>query len=376
MAFDYYHGVERKMDKKPIIAIALIAVIGVSAVGLYILFQPVDNPYDVAIVFATGGLGDKSFNDGCYKGVQDAVDDFGITFTYVEPQEVSQYGNFIRQFALHPGYIQPFDLIICIGYDQLAPLMEVAEEFPDQKFAIIDEALDNATTTETVEYPNCLGLKFKEHEGSALVGAMAGMMTTQDKLGFIGGFPIPLIHKFAGGFMWGANYTNPGVSLNISYTFDFGDPETGKTAADDLYDFGCDIIFGAAGASGLGVFTSVKEKNDTISYPIWNIGVDSPQMYLGCEDPEDPEGPSHTITSMLKKVDVAVYEAIEAIVDETFEGGVMEFDIANGGIDYEVNSTLLDIPQNILDTVDDLKEAIKNGTINMDPFSDLYWIEE
>ncbi|MFW9846738.1 MAG: BMP family protein [Candidatus Thorarchaeota archaeon] len=363
------------MNRNAMIAVVLIVIIGVAGVGVWLFIQPVTNPFNVAIVFATGGLGDKSFNDGCYEGASDAADDFGITFTYVETEDVADYEGFIRQYAQHTGYIEPYELIVCIGYDQLAPLTEVATEYPDQQFAIIDESLDNESTT-AVEFPNVLGLKFKEHEGSALVGAMAGLMTTTDKIGFVGGMDIPLINKFAGGYAWGANYTNPDCNVTLTYPWDFGDPTKGKTSADTLYGLGCDIVFAAAGATGLGVFDSVKELNGTEAYPLWAIGVDSPQMYLGTEDPSDPVGPSLIMTSMIKKVNVAVYEAIkDACYDEDFAGGLKEFDIANGGIDYEVNSTLLQIDQDILSVVDELKESISNGTIDLDPFDHKWWLD-
>ncbi|MCK4279179.1 MAG: BMP family ABC transporter substrate-binding protein, partial [Candidatus Thorarchaeota archaeon] len=191
----------------------------------------------------------------------------------------------------------------------------------------------------------------------------------------VGGMDIPLINKFAGGYTWGANYTNPACNVTFNYPWDFGDPVKGKTAGDTLYDLGCDVIFAAAGATGLGVFDSVKEKNATSAHPLWVIGVDGKQMFLGTADPDNPDGPSLCMTSMLKKVDVAVYEAIkDACHDDDFAGGVKVFDIANGGLDFEVNSTLLEIDQDILDVVYDLKTAISNGTIDMDPYDHKWWI--
>jgi basic membrane protein A len=361
-----------KMNKNAIMAIVVIGVIGVAAVGVWIVVQPVTNPYNVAIVFATGGLGDKSFNDGCYEGALAAKADFGINFTYVETQAVAEYKGYIRNYAAHTGYIEPFDLIICIGYDQVGPLKEVAAEFPDQKFAIIDESLDNESTV-AVEFPNVRGMQFAEHEGSALVGAFAGMISTQNKIGFVGGMDIPLINKFAGGFQWGANYSSLNCNLTIQYTNNFGDPTVGKTAADTLYDLGCDIVFGAAGASGLGVFDSVKEKNGTKAYPLWSIGVDGKQMVLGTED---GTGDSLTITSMLKRVDLAVYRVIEDVcVDDDFVGGKFYFNLANGGVGYEVNTTLYQAPQEVYDLVDDLALAIANGTIDSSTFDHKYWLD-
>jgi len=364
---------EEKMNRNAVIAIVLVVIIGVAGVGVWIFIQPVPNPFNVAIVFATGGLGDKSFNDGCYRGALMAEDDFDITFTYVETEDVAEYEGYIRNYAAHTGYIEPYELIICIGYDQIAPLTAVAAEYPDQLFAIIDESLDDPLTA-AVEFPNVRGMQFAEHEGSALVGAFAGLLTTQDKIGFVGGMDIPLINKFAGGFQWGANYSNPGCNMTIQYTNNFGDPTTGKTAADTLYDLGCDIVSGAAGASGLGVFDSVAEKNGTKAWPLWNIGVDDKQMILGATT----AGPSLTITSMLKRVDLAVYWVIEDVcVDDDFVGGKFYYSLANttAGVGYEVNTTLYQAPQAVYDFVDDLALAIANGSIDSSIFDHKYWLD-
>ena len=125
-----------------------------------------------------------------------------------------------------------------------------------------------------------------------------------------------------------------------------------------MYAAGADIIFSAAGRSGLGVFTSCENNNGSEEYPMWVIGVDSPQMYLGCEDPEDPEPPTFVLTSMLKRVDLAVYGVIEEAVEGTFEGGVWSGSVANGGVDFEINEDLLTLPTDVLDEVDDLKDEI------------------
>lgn len=365
------------MNRNAVIAIVLVVIIGVAGLGVWIFIQPVPNPFNVAVVFATGGLGDKSYNDGCYRGLVNAEEDFDITYTFVEPEDIAEYEGYIRNYAAHTGYIEPYDLIICIGYDQVAPLKEVAAQYPDQTFAIVDEFLDNESTA-AIEFPNVRGLTFAEHEGSALVGAFAGMVTTTNKLGFVGGMDIPLINKFAGGFQWGANYTNDGCNVTIQYVNDFGDPTKGKTAADTLYDLGCDIIFGAAGASALGVFDSVKEKNGTKAYPLWNIGVDDYQMVLGTTG---GTGPSLTITSMLKRVDLAIYWVIEDVcVDDDFVGGHYYYTLTNStpGVGFEINSTLFDVNTytglNVIGNVTLLATMITNGTIDSSAFDDKYWL--
>ena len=320
----------------------------------------------VAIVFATGGLGDKSFNDGCYDGAIRAQNELGWAFTYVEPTEIAQYEGFLRDFATHEGREEPYDIIISIGFDQADALTTVSGEFPNQYFAIVDMFVAGA---------NVSSLLFDEHEGSALVGAIAGLTTESDMVGFIGGMDIDLINKFAGGFVFGANYTNPGVNYTIAYTGDWVDTAAGKALADGMYTAGTDVIFAAAGRSGLGVFESAKEHNGQAGYPnpLWTIGVDSPQMYLGCADPDNPAPPTIGLTSMLKKVDVAVYEVIKDVYDGVFAGGVKVFNLANGGLDYEVNTALLTLDDTIITTVEALRDDIIDGTIDMSLYNHKYW---
>lgn len=356
-------------SNRSIIAIVVIVVIGVGAVGVWFFLNPPpplpDNPFEVAIVFATGGLGDKSFNDGCFKGADDARNEFDINFTYVEPTEIAEYEGFHRAFAAHAEYADAYNLIIGIGFDQADAIQTVADDYPDQKWAIVDMWVNDT------EYPNVASLLFNEHEGSALVGAMAALYHNQSKpLGFIGGMDIPLINKFLGGFIWGANKTQyevngtmltPGVDFNFAYTNDWVDTAAGKSLADGMYTTGTDVIFAAAGRSGLGVFDSVAENNATYG-PIWCIGVDSPQMYLE---------PGLVLTSMLKRVDVAVHDIIEDVLLDTFTTFNL-FTLANGGIDYELNSTLLDVPAWIITEVNNLKAEIIGGTVTVPDTK--YWL--
>jgi len=369
-------------SNKGTIAAVVIVIIIIGAIGAYnVIYDPfaprtttttttttpvfVENPYDVAIVFATGGLGDKSFNDGCKMGADDAVAEFGISYTYVEPTAIAEYEGYIRTYAEHTDYDEPYDLIISIGFDQAEAVMEVAEDYPNQYIAIVDMYIDPGT------YPNVTSLLFNEHEGSALVGAMAGLMTTTDKIGFVGGLDIPLINKFAAGFVFGANLTNEGINYTIAYTNDWVDTGVGQTLADGMYAAGTDVIFAAAGRSGLGVIDSAKANNASHPYHTWAIGVDSPQMYLGCADPENPEPPTLVMTSMLKRVDIAVYDVIEQVVDDTYTGGLMFFSLSNGGIDYEINEDLLVIAPDIITAVNALKADIIDGTVDVP--DEIYW---
>lgn len=327
---------------------------------------PVDvpNPYQVAIVFATGGLGDHSFNDATYSGALESKFDYNINFTYREPMQISEYETYLRYFAVHDGYIDQYELIISVGFDQTDALMTVAEDYPNQRFAIIDMIIDPTT------YPNVASVLFEEHEGSALVGAIAGLTTTTDKIGFIGGIDIPLVNKYCAGYFFGANYTNPMIGVgNISYAYtnDWVDSIAGKALADGMYDTGTDVIYAFAGRAGLGVFESVKDKNLTSDIPLWCIGSGSPQMYLGTLYPENPVAPTFCLTSMVKRVDVAVY----AIIQEWVVDGIWKtdldllhfFNLANGGLDYEVNTDLLTLDPAIITEIEALKALIIAGTI-------------
>lgn len=344
------------MKRNSLIAIILIVIIIVVSVGVaaYIIFFPPippvlpDNPNEVAIVFATGGLGDKSFNDGCYAGAVNAHNDFNVNFTRVEPNAIAEYEPFLRAYAEHAGLANPYELIISIGFDQADALMAVAGDFPDQEFAIVDMYINETT------YPNVRSIIFSANEGSALVGALAGLYTATGNIGFVGGMDIPLIREFAAGYFWGANITVPGIAMNATQTAnvdnawvgDWANPGLAETIADGLYTTGFDIIFAAAGRSGLGVIDSAYKQNATIG-PVWAIGVDSPQMYLGTDEsqagnPEDASAPTVVLTSMLKRVDVAINQTIvQKVISDQSIGGFTLWNLSNGGVGWELNNTLL-----------------------------------
>jgi basic membrane protein A len=337
----------------------------------------VHNPYQVAIVFATGSLGDKGVNDGVYGGVLNTRFDYNVNFTYVKPALISDYEQFHRSYAAHAGYIEPYDLIIGVGFDQEVAIETVAGEYPNQKWAIVDMYID------PIVYPNVASLLFKEHEGSALVGAIAGLTTATNKIGFIGGMDIPLTNKYAAGYVFGAGYmnsnfygnTNISANVSIGYTNDWVDTTAGRTLADGMYDADVDIIFASAGRAGLGVFDSVKDKNTTSSELLWCIGVDTPQMYLGTTDPDNPVAPTLCLTSMLKRVDIAVYTIIEDWVhNEVWQTGynlLYFFNIANGGVGYEINTSLLTLDPTVISAVEDFKAQIIAGTVTVPDA--IYW---
>jgi basic membrane protein A len=326
----------------------------------------VQNPYDVAIVLATGGLGDRWINDVCYGGALNAHSDYSIDFTYVEPTSISEYESMIRSYAAHNGYANSYDLIVCVGFDQNAALITVAEEFPDQRFAIIDAYIDPGV------YPNVASCLFQEHEGSALVGAIAGLTTRTNSVGFLGGMDIALVNKYAAGFVWGANLTNPGIAHDEQYVGDWVDTTYGKTLTAGMYAAGADVVFGVAERAHLGAFDAAKEGNATSPVPLWVIGSDYPQMRFGCADPENPLPPTVGLTSMLKRPDVAVYDVIYDAVFGTWISGLRFYDLSNGGLSYEIYTELLTLPQSVINTVEMIKTGIINGTYVVPDA--IYWI--
>lgn len=327
------------MDNKINVLLTLV-LLGFLTLGC--IGQPQETPapseekVSVAIVFATGGLGDKSFNDTCYEGILKAQEDFGIEFDYVEPTAIAEYEGFHRQYAKSGDY----DLIIGIGFDQADAMTVMAEEYPEQNFAIVDMVVD---------LPNVASLVFRENEGAFLVGAAAGLKTDTDKLGFVGGMDIPLIRKFVAGYKYGAEHVNPDVEVSWKYVGDWVDPAKGKELALAQIGNDADIIFVAAGRSGLGAIQAADEQNKLV------IGVDADQC-------DTIEGVPVTtfLCSMLKRVDVAVYDTIEAVVMKQFEGGIYSFGVAENGV-----GVCEHLPNDIQGEIDQYAEMIAEGEIEI-----------
>ncbi len=291
----------------------------------------------VGVVFSIGGLGDQSFNDAAYAGIQRAADDFGITFDFVEPDDVAEMEDHQRSFV-EAGY----DLVIAIGFLQESGLEAVAMDYPDARLAIVDAVVDE---------PNVASLIFKEHEGSFLVGALAAMMTESGTVGFVGGMEVPVIHNFQIGYEQGVEYIDPDVNVLVDYAGDFGDPGRGKELAISQRDRDADIIYHAAGGTGMGVFEAAEERD------FYAIGVDDNQDHLA---------PGYILTSMLKRVDVAVYEVVEDLVAGEFRPGIHEFGVAEGGVgttDFEYSRDI--IPADVFDRLDEIREGIVAGDIDV-----------
>ncbi|HAS79276.1 MAG TPA: BMP family ABC transporter substrate-binding protein, partial [Fusobacteriaceae bacterium] len=265
-----------------------------------------DNGLKIGLVLSTGGLGDKSFNDSAYRGLTMAEKELGVKIKYVEPANVSEFDPFLRQFAE-----ANYDLIIGIGFQMRDSIVKVAKEYPNKHFLMVDEPID---------MPNIISATFNEPEGSFVAGALAGMMTKTNTIGFIGGMEVPLIKRFGDGFMAGAKYIDPEITTFETYVggnSPFNDPARGKEMALSMIDSSADIIYHAAAGSGMGVFEAAKERD------IYAVGVDSNQ---------DGVIPGTVLTSMLKKVDNAVFTIIKETKEEGFRSRQKVFNLANGGV--------------------------------------------
>jgi basic membrane protein A len=295
--------------------------------------------YRVALVLDKGGKDDKSFNSAAFVGANKAKDELGIQLKYVEATDDAAIEGMVRSFAQ-----KKFDIVIAIGFSMAEAVKKVATAFPDVKFALVDSE---------VKLPNVRSLMFEEHQGSYLVGALAGLMTKTNKVGFLGGMDVPLIRRFQMGYEAGLKKTNPKASLTTSYVGvtpeAWNNPAKAKELALAEYSGGADIIFGAAGASNYGLFDAAEDKKKLA------IGVDSNQNWVK---------PGFVLTSMLKRVDVAVYDVIKDAKAGKFSGGTQRFGLTNSGIDYAIdkyNEKL--VPADVRKKVDAIKADIASGKI-------------
>jgi basic membrane protein A and related proteins len=268
--------------------------------------------FSPAVVFDMGGKFDKSFNEAAYAGAERFKKETGIAYREFEVTSEAQREQALRTMARRGSQV-----VVGIGFSQASGMEKVAKEFPGTKFAIIDAVVD---------LPNVQSIVFKEHEGSFLVGMAAAMASKTGKIGFVGGMDIPLIRKFALGYDEGAHYVNPKVEVfqNMTGTTPaaWNDPTRGGELARSQFDRGADVVYAAAGATGLGVLQAAKDKGRLA------IGVDSNQNYLH---------PGTILTSMVKRVDLAVYEAFKTARDGTWKPGVRILGVAEGGVGWALD---------------------------------------
>ena len=293
----------------------------------------------IGLIYDTGGRGDLSFCDASYAGAKKAVDQWKLNLKEITPGQSTDIEFALRQLAR-----LKYDLIIGVGFLFQEPIGRVASEFPNVKFAIIDVE---------VKKENVASLIFKAHEGTYLVGAIAALKTETNQIGFIGGMNIPLLHSFEAGYYAGAKAINPAIEVLVDYAGvtpkAFSDPAKGKELALAQYNKGVDVILAAAGATSLGILEAAKEKQ---KYLIW---VDANGNHLA---------PGLVLTSIIKGVELSVYQTIQAIVEDNFTGGIKLYGLKEGGIEYIVDTNNQKIlSTEILERVEVLKKQIIDGEI-------------
>jgi basic membrane protein A len=259
-----------------------------------------------------GGKFDKSFNEAAYTGVERFKKETGIAYREFEVTNEAQREQALRTMARRGSPI-----VVGIGFGQATGMDKVAREFPGLKFAIVDAVVD---------LPNVQSIVFKEHEGSFLVGMAAAMASKTGKIGFVGGMDIPLIRRFAVGYVEGAKYVNPKIEVyqNMTGTTPaaWNDPTRGGELARSQFDRGADVVYAAAGATGLGVLQAAKDRGRLA------VGVDSNQNHIQ---------PGTVLTSMIKRVDLAIYQTFKTAKEGTWKPGVRSLGVAEDGVGYAID---------------------------------------
>lgn len=339
----------------------LIAVLLVAHVSLLFVQRgsaappPSEQTVDVGVVFDMGGRGDKSFNDGAYLGGERAARELGAQVRFIEPGDGSD-----REAGLRLLAAEGMDIVFGVGFIFSDDIWQLAHEYPTTRFAGIDFAKVDAQGNPLTPPPNLAALKFREEEGSFLVGAIAGLMSKTRKVGFIGGMNFPLIHKFEAGYRAGVASVCRQCAIVSQYAGvtpeAFRNPGRGKELALSQYGQGVDIIYHASGSTGLGVFEAARQAS-TGDVRKYAIGVDADQWN---------EAKGYVLTSMVKGVDVAVFEATRWTKDGTFKGGIYQLGLKEGGVGYvyDDNNRSL-IPPEVIARVERLKQDIIAGRIRV-----------
>ncbi|MDQ6418934.1 BMP family ABC transporter substrate-binding protein [Paenibacillus sp. LHD-117] len=294
----------------------------------------------VGMVTDLGSVNDKSFNQSAWEALQQLQKDHGFDVKYLEPKTDGDVVPSLNQFV-KAGY----DLTWATAFTLADAVKQLSEENPDAKFGIVDSDL---------VLPNVAAVSFKEQEGAFLVGVIAGLTTKTQKIGFVGGMDIPVIKRFEAGFREGIKAVNPDAKLIVNYIGLFNRVDMGKSAASTMYNDGADIIFHAAGLSGNGVFNEATERNSS-GGKVWVIGVDKDQSLTF--------GDEVTLTSMIKKVDEAVYQVSKSLAEGSFPGGkVTLMGLKEKGVDIAPTSSK-NVPADVLARVEEYREKIISGEI-------------
>ena len=288
----------------------------------------------IGLITDVGGIHDHSFNETSWKGLEKAKTDFGVEINYLESKTDADYSSNIESFV-----DEDYDLIVCVGFKLAEATKKAAESHPDKKFAIIDDA-SNASL------PNVTCLTFKQEQASYLVGYVAGLVTKKNNVGFVLGMASEMMNKFGYGYLAGVYAANPKATVQQIDANNFADPAIGKTSATTMITNGADVIFHAAGGTGVGVIQACQENK------ISAIGVDTDQSSLA---------PDTVITSAMKRVDNAVYDSVKQLVEGTLKGGEVVYDLSKGGVDIAPTTKLLS--EDVLKKVEEVKAKILSGEI-------------
>lgn len=324
-----------------VVALLLVLVMGLTACGGSGSSNSTGNEkknpadYKIGMVTDVGGVNDGSFNQSSWEGLQRAGKELGVTVKYLESKGDADYTPNIETFV-----DEDYDLIISVGYMLADATKAAAESYPDKKFAIID---DNS-----IDLPNVTCLMFEQAEASYLAGVVAAMATETDTVGLVLGMSSDSMNQFGYGYVAGALDTNPDIKVLQYNANSFADPASGKSGAVAMITNGADVIFQAAGGSGLGAIEACVENK------IWAIGVDTDQSSIA---------PETIITSAMKRVDNACYDAAKAVLDGTLEAGVKTYALDSAGVDLAPTTT--NLTSEILDKVEAVKADIISGKIDV-----------
>jgi len=306
---------------------------------------------NVGIVFDLGGRGDKSFNDGAYIGGTRAERTLGAHVRFIEPGDGSD-----REAGLRLLAAEGMDLVIGVGFIFTDDITQLAKDYPHTAFAGVDFAVSTDKSGNPIPPPpNVAALKFREEQGSYLVGALAALESKTKKVGFVGGMDSPLIQKFEVGYRAGVKKVCPQCTVLVGYAGvtpeAFRNPGKGKELALSQYGQGADIIYHASGSTGLGVFEAARETGHMA------IGVDADQY---------AEAPGYVLTSMVKGVDEAVFDVIKLVKEHRFKGGIYQLGLGQNGVGYVYNAENRKlIPDSVRSRVESLKQQIVDGQITV-----------
>ncbi|MGL5748902.1 MAG: BMP family lipoprotein [Paraclostridium sp.] len=325
------------MKFKKLVALTTATVLSASMlVGCSSSEDTKDETLKIAMVTDVAGVNDQSFNQSAWEGLENAKKDLGVSVSYRESKQESDYMTNIESLV-----DEETDLIVGVGMKLASAIEESAKLYPDQKFVIVEENLGT-------KYENVQSVLFNAQEAAYLVGLVAGKTSETNNVGFIGGMQIPVIETFQYGFMAGVKAANKDAKVQVQYANSFTDQAKGKAIANQMYGNGADVIFIAGGDVGTGAIEAAKEKGK------YAIGVDRDQNYLA---------PDNVITSAIKRVDVGIYETVKSLAEGNFEGGTTKvYGLEENGVGI-AETTNKNVDQEVVEFVNKEAEKFKNGEL-------------